>query len=500
MMLIRIKMSESQFNIACSFFLLSFFSSIAFYIILCSLFFMVAGNTNKSDNSSLDNIDEPVNNPDNVIAGGINNNVVASDKSLINTINEEELLALLEQEKALLRPESVSSFPREFASSLHRLLLGMGVDTEVVIGGSWAKGTFLPGDHDVDLFVRFNPSYSDAQMSSFLEQALKTLGNPLRVKGSRDYFQLEKNGFLFEVVPVARISSPSDARNVTDLSYLHVSFVLGKTAENPSLPDEIRLLKQFCKSCRCYGAESFINGFSGHVIDLLVIHYGSFLNVIRAAALSWGSRVVLPPDADISSFSKSKVLGPLVVVDPVQPGRNAASAVSKKRFLAFKNCASSFLKNPSLDFFVVKPVTKDYLSSLFPGKNLFVYELFPLRGSKDVVGTKLLKAHQFFVDNAKRLGFSVVDEDFYFDGVRGLAFIVTLESRLEPFFHHKGPFVSDKRDADRFLKAHSSHEVRVVNNRLVAIIPRKHLTLDSLFSEVVKSDFFSSRCSSAKII
>ncbi len=415
-------------------------------------------------------------------------------------IVNKNIIELLDYEKSLLRPKSVSRFPEEFASSLSEALSNNGVDAEVVIGGSWAKGTFLPNDHDVDLFVRFNPSYSDSEMSSLLESVLKTLGSPLRIKGSRDYFQLEKNGFLFEAVPVARFNNPSEARNVTDLSYLHVSFVLNHINKNPGLADEIRLLKQFCKAQRVYGAESFINGFSGHVIDLLIIHYGSFLSVIKAAAYSWGSRVIIPPDADISSLPRSKVLGPLIIIDPVQPDRNAASAVSFRRFSDFKNSASSFLANPSHDFFVVKPITKDYLASLFPDNFLFVYELLPLKGSKDVVGTKLLKVHEFFVKSAQKNGFSVLHEDFYFDGSRGIGFIVSNTRELEPFYYRKGPLLSDKKDANNFLRVHSSHEVKVVDSRLVVRLPRKHLTLDSLFSELKNSDFFASRCSSAKII
>ena len=46
--------------------------------------------------------------------------------------------------------------------------------------------------------------------------------------------------------------------------------------------DEIRLAKAFCHANGCYGAESYIKGFSGYALELLVYHYGSFQKFVKA--------------------------------------------------------------------------------------------------------------------------------------------------------------------------------------------------------------------------
>ena len=43
----------------------------------------------------------------------------------------------------------------------------------------------------------------------------------------------------------------------------------------------IRIAKAFCHANNSYGAESYINGFSGYALELLVYYYGSFLKFIK---------------------------------------------------------------------------------------------------------------------------------------------------------------------------------------------------------------------------
>jgi len=164
------------------------------------------------------------------------------------------------------------------------------IDIEVVPGGSTAKGTFLKGNFDVDIFVRFKQSLPD--ISSTLELLLASFAVEKnivieRVHGSRDYFTFSYDNLFFEIVPVQYIKSPADANNVTDMSPLHVFWVTKLLT--PKLQNDVRLAKQFCKACGVYGAESFINGLSGHVLDILVISYGGFEELLQAAS-SWVNR------------------------------------------------------------------------------------------------------------------------------------------------------------------------------------------------------------------
>ena len=157
--------------------------------------------------------------------------------------------------------------------------LGVDIPAQAFVGGSVAKGTWLSGSCDVDVFVAFEyASYKEksAQLSDLLEPYLRKafVGREIvRLHGSRDYFQIEHEGYNFEVVPILKIARAQDALNITDVSLLHVAWVLEK---GQAITGEIRLAKQFCKAQELYGAESYISGFSGYVLEILVIFYGSF--------------------------------------------------------------------------------------------------------------------------------------------------------------------------------------------------------------------------------
>src|SRR3989344_7128685 len=145
------------------------------------------------------------------------------------------------------------------------------VPVKVILGGSGAKGTWLKGQHDADIFILFPATYESDKLSDITEQWLKKIGKFERFHGSRDYFRFYQDRFVFEVVPIRAIKNAEDAANITDVSPLHAAWVKKKSTEK--ICDDIRLAKAFCKAQRMYGAESYISGFSGYVLEILIIHY-----------------------------------------------------------------------------------------------------------------------------------------------------------------------------------------------------------------------------------
>ena len=103
-------------------------------------------------------------------------------------------------------------------------------ETTIVPGGSASKDTWLAGGHDADIFFAFKYStYKDKnqKLSDILELQLKKHArNCKRLHGSRDYFQVIEEGFVFEIVPILKISKASQALNITDVSILHTKWVL----------------------------------------------------------------------------------------------------------------------------------------------------------------------------------------------------------------------------------------------------------------------------------
>src|SRR5512142_1004009 len=110
---------------------------------------------------------------------------------------------VIEDVKESIRPSGTPPAVTGVMDAINKTLRKQKVRAVAKIGGSFAKDTWLAGDHDVDIFVAFDTSYEDSKLSDMLEKALKPL-KAERVHGSRDYFQVH-DGFTYEIIPVRAI-------------------------------------------------------------------------------------------------------------------------------------------------------------------------------------------------------------------------------------------------------------------------------------------------------
>jgi tRNA nucleotidyltransferase (CCA-adding enzyme) len=283
-----------------------------------------------------------------------------------------------------------------FVKKINSVLTKKKLKAKAVVGGSVAKNTYLKNDHDCDLFVRFDYSYKTQDISKLLGSAIRFM-KPEVLHGSRDYYSIkskEKNTIHYEIVPVLEIKKPEEAVNVTDMSPLHVEWV----KKHSGLCDEIRLAKQFCKASGVYGAESYIKGFSGHVIDILVIHYGGFLKLLKASQ-KWKEKEVIDPEKyykkdALQRLNKSKIDSPIIIIDPVLRERNASASLSYEKCERFVKTASDFLTNLTPEYFTVKEKTVADIKKEAGNNKLILIEVEAVSGKDDVVGAKLLKAYQ----------------------------------------------------------------------------------------------------------
>jgi len=318
-------------------------------------------------------------------------------------------------------------------------------------GGSYAKGTNLKGDFDVDIFIKFSLIYENEDLSKLLEKVLKPL-KPTKVHGSRDYFQLVKNKISFEFIPVLNISQCEQALNITDCSPLHVQWYKKK---GKNTQDDIRLAKMFCKSAKVYGAESYIRGFSGHSLDILIVHYGNFLNVLQASQ-KWKSKTVIDPENAhkgnaLNTLNKSKIDGPLIIIDPVQPLRNAASGLHEEKFVQFKEAAKLFLNNPTIEQFKIKKPTVTQLKKKFP--YLLTVNITGHKGKEDVVGSKMLKVFEELRSHLHE--YALIESDWEFDKKKkAILWFGLAKNKREKEFVFSGPPLRVKDHVTNFKKKH----------------------------------------------
>ncbi|MBU1204709.1 MAG: CCA tRNA nucleotidyltransferase [Nanoarchaeota archaeon] len=375
------------------------------------------------------------------------------------------------------------------------------IKARAVLGGSIAKGTFLKDDYDCDIFVKFNLNYKKRDISDLLEKVLKIFPKVNRIHGSRDYFNFRSNGISFEIVPVLDIKKAEQAVNITDCSPLHVKWVKNKLKKNLKLADEIRLAKAFCKACKVYGAESYLRGFSGHVLDILTIYYNGFIPLLKNA-VKWKEREVIDFNdyyngRALERLNKSK-LGPLVVIDPIQPERNAAAVLSRKNFLLFRKSAKNFLKKPSKKFFEKKEITIDELKEKSKGKNLVLLDVKALDGKEDVVGSKLLKAFNYINKKLVLNGFTVYGNGWKWDKKKKALFWFILKDEILPeSFKRVGPPVKNKENVKAFMKKHKKTFIQ--GRRICANVKREFRKPENLIKAMKKAKYLKQRAKKIEI-
>ncbi|HSU73015.1 MAG TPA: nucleotidyltransferase domain-containing protein [Candidatus Binatia bacterium] len=405
--------------------------------------------------------------------------------------------AILDEALAVCKPGPddlhVMEDVRRFLDILAYRLKKQGVKARVILGGSFAKDTWLKGDYDVDIFVAFDEKHAQDNLSDLLEKAMKQW-KAERVHGSRDYFQIHGD-INYEIIPVLDIEKASDAQNVTDFSPKHVAWV-NRNAKG--LTDDIRLLKKFCKAQKVYGAESYIRGFSGHVVDILIIHYGGFLKLLRAAR-GWKPKTVL----DINKVYKGKALlvlnasktqGPLIVIDPVQPERNAAAALTQDMFDRFIDAARKFLARPSIQSF------HEHEPDLWALKQqgALIVEVATLSEKEDIAGTKMVKLFAKIKDELARHDFTVADAGWTWDREKkGGFWFRTKEKKLSPKVKRVGPPKKIAENAKAFKKKYPN--ARTLRGRLVALIPREFRTPAEVIASVLRSDYAKDKVVSARL-
>ncbi len=373
-------------------------------------------------------------------------------------------------------------------------------NAQAFLGGSGAKGTWLKGTHDIDIYVKFDYAlYKDKsdRLSNILGPILKkTFKNVDELHGSRNYFQIKGNSYVFEIIPILDIKVASEAKNITDVSLLHVQFVKNKIYQNKILGDEIRIAKAFAKANSCYGAESYIHGLSGYMVELLVIYYSSFLNLVKATT-HWGPRTTVGDPIAIQKLNKSKI-APLIFIDPVQSDRNAAAALSKEKYDLLISSCKNFLKKPSIRFFEKQELDVKDLKKRFKRSKLIILEIKPKKGKDDVVGAKTLKAFEFIKGRIITGGFKLIESGWDFNKQKTIFFFVVDKKPLSKTVKHYGPPLHLKRGVEAFKKKYKiTSEER---GRVYTVIRRQFTEIKPFMKAIIKEKYVLERVSSARLV
>ena len=386
---------------------------------------------------------------------------------------KENIKKILKQELMKIKPnyeevKTIDEKTKKIIDVIEKNIKKKKVKAQVFVGGSSAKDTLIKKKkYDIDLFVRFDSKYDEKKISDMLQKLIPK--GSVKQKGSRDYFSIKKDNIDFEMIPVMKIKNPKQAKNITDLSYFHVNYVKKQINKHKGLSDEIRLAKAFTYYQECYGAESYINGFSGYAIELLIIYYKSFIRFLKAMT-KIKDRLIIDMEQMyknknqlIQEMNKSKLSSPIILIDPTNKERNALAALSEDTFKEFQKKANQFLKNPSVRFFIIED-KKQALEKKYKDK-LKKIQLKTKKQAGDIGGTKLKKFYNYFIRELEEY-FIVDKSDFEYDEDKNIGTIyLVVKPKKEIIFN--GPPVKMKKALKNFRKQHK--KIKIKNNRAYAV-------------------------------
>ncbi len=341
-----------------------------------------------------------------------------------------------------------------------------GVKAIVRLEGSVAKDTWLREEPDVDVFMRLPTTIPRKALGEIsLKIARKATEGSKQIERFAEHPYLEAfvDGTRVNIVPCYD-AKPGEWLSATDRTPFHTDYV--NKHLNRSQRGEVRLLKRFMKGIDVYGAEIKVGGFSGYLCELLVLHYGSFAETLQAFA-RYVPRLVIDLEGYYEHRERELELlfpEPLVVVDPVDKGRNVASAVQPQRLHVFVGASRAFLKAPSTEFFYplkTTPLSVEELRETLAnrGSSLIFLTFGKIEAVPDVLWGQLHRTRKALRTQLELSDFTVLRDAVWSENNAAFTmFIFELEKRVLPLAKkHLGPPLEREKECESFLAKYADN-------------------------------------------
>ncbi|MCI4334003.1 MAG: CCA tRNA nucleotidyltransferase, partial [Thermoplasmata archaeon] len=278
-----------------------------------------------------------------------------------------------------------------------------------LVAGSAARGTFLSDRFDFDLFLLFPPTLDRESLERegmAIGRAILTA--PERRYAQHPYLRGRFEEFSVEAVPGYAVADGAHPLTAVDRTPFHQAWLAQRYT--PALVGQVRLTKQFLRGLGAYGSEAKTGGFSGYLVELLVIKFGGFRALLEAAR-GWSIPTKVSHDLAANPRVPDDVA--LVVDDPVDPGRNVSTALTRRNLALFILASDHYLRAPTTDAFRVRPTVpmarQDGVErSKLRGTHVVVLRLDRPLLVDDILYPQLHKAERAVATEAERLGFAVL--------------------------------------------------------------------------------------------
>jgi tRNA nucleotidyltransferase (CCA-adding enzyme) len=355
----------------------------------------------------------------------------------------EEVLSLIVPKDT--ENQNITGIVENVKSEILKSAQAMNLDLEPVLVGSVAKGTHLI-DPDIDIFVMFPPTTKREDLENYgLKIGVEVLKDYEKRYAEHPYVMGKIQGYSVEIVPCYKIEDPSQKMSAVDRTPFHTNYVIEHLKEEQK--NDVRLLKRFLKGIGIYGAEAEIEGFSGYLCELLILCGGSFSDLIENVK-DWKKGKIIKFD----NKKHTEFNDPLIVIDPVDPTRNVASALSSQNMAIFIHACKEFSKKPKMEFFFPNKPKPESLSSLKEIMNIRETKIMGITFEKpdvisDILHSQLRKAQKVIIKLCERSDFNVIAADFFVNKNIEMIFEFDLFS-IPSIKLHKGPPIWHENSKD----------------------------------------------------
>jgi tRNA nucleotidyltransferase (CCA-adding enzyme) len=325
-----------------------------------------------------------------------------------------------------------------------------------MVVGSIARNTWVRGDRDLDVFMLFDVSLTREQ----LEEEGLSLARKIALKFSKSFHEkYAEHPYInaviddvdVDIVPCYNVDSATKIQSAVDRTPFHTRYITDKIN---GLIDDVLLLKRFTKAGGIYGSDQMTEGFSGYLCELLVLYYGGFTPLLKAT-VDWHPHMIIDPE----HHGAKEFDEPLIVIDPVDPRRNVAAAVSLDRMVEFVELAGGYLEAPAEKYFLLPPpqtITKEELAELLAkrGTGLYAITFTTPPYIEEVIVPQLKRSMIAIVEYLDRNGFAVHHAHYTMEEERCMFLMELLVTELPSVRIHTGPPLWNRTNAEKFREKH----------------------------------------------
>ncbi|NLE06431.1 MAG: CCA tRNA nucleotidyltransferase, partial [Crenarchaeota archaeon] len=374
------------------------------------------------------------------------------------------------------------------------------IDVIVRLEGSVAKDTWIRDNPDIDIFLQLPTSIQRNQLDEIsLKIAFKATQGFKQIQrfAEHPYLETYVENTRVNIVPCYH-ATPGKWISATDRTPFHTDFI--NKNMNKTMQNQVRLLKKFMKSIEVYGAEIKVGGFSGYLCELLILHYGSFNDVIETFANPTPKLII-----DINNFYENKQneiekIFPeqIVIIDPVDKARNVASAVQTQQLYTFTAACQCFLKSPRKIFFNPPKTTRLPKNKIVKnlkqnGSDLLFVIFEQINTVPDILWGQLYKTKKSLKKLLELNDFNVLRDTVWSEeGNKETVLIYELEqNNISLMKKHYGPPLIHKTESEKFLSKYVNDRTLfsgpyIEETRWVIQLPRKYNQASTLLKAKLK--------------